>query len=957
MASVLDEYLVSLGFQVDDEAGFAQALQRAGQRVKAFNDLQTQYGKLGVQVVKEAIKERETVEKALQVTVERGLKERERLGNAVERALTRAVTLGNQERARIAREAERALARTVQEGNRERIRTTRDLERDHLRAEREKEQATERTHRIMLRALTAITAASTTAFYAIKKSTDELVTLHDVSDRTGASIGNIRALQDAYRKVGLSANEAASDIENLASKGRTDFGARGLRQAFGVDLKADPTDQMFQIVDKLKARFGNQGPAGYAIAAQLAEQMGLRENLLERVWNRGPEMRAELERSLAIRKDQNERGEESKDLYNSINNLWRKAREELEAAFLGTGAFPRMTKAINELADSKIPYAALAFVAAGSALTLLAAAATFATARLATRALLGGSLFGGAGRLPPAPPVVPLGGGGPGIFGTILRGLGLAGLAGGGAMIGGSFLEKLLPSPQHDLTKVPPETWKNLRDNRERSKKFFGDIGIGGAQAAAGKVEVALTEEDVQRLEKSQMPSAVQASIGETPSILRRIESLAHDTVEAIKDLSKGAERKGLINTLFGGPGGVGMGGAGGTGGIAGGGGIDTGGAGGRSGSSIIGGRAAAGRARQFGPGRAPGYLHTRQEVDKLIEDEAAKRGIPAEPFKAIFRREGASRYTGDPDARGAPTSFGPFQIHRGEIAVGRNTARGLGDQFFKETGLDPADPKTVRQQVQWQMNKAIELGSSFWGHYHGLGGQNFGALRGTQQRLTAVEDYKPSAGTPALFAEGGAGGVGGLIGRPHGGQLGGALGEALGGSGLYVTSGKRAWGVSGSHQEGRAFDVRARTPGEADAAMEKIRGLMSERGLVQGRDYKFVDEVRHRSPMWTGPHLHTEFLSPRARTAFKGDGEKEGGGGLLSMSAQAAERIRQPRLAIAPAPSNTVSNKTNDIKMDNDVNITVHGNADADMIAAGVSRKQRQWGDDLLRRVEGSSR
>jgi hypothetical protein len=183
VADVLQEYLVSLGFDVKDESGWTQALNRAGQRVKAFHDLQTQYGKLGVQVVKEAIKERETVEKALEVNIRRAHQDRQKLAEAVEKALGRAVREGHQERTRLERQT------TV----------------EHDRAERAREQATQRTHSAITRSFAALTAASTAFFVAMRRTVVDLSTVEDVSRRTGASAQNIRALEDAYKKVGRSA--------------------------------------------------------------------------------------------------------------------------------------------------------------------------------------------------------------------------------------------------------------------------------------------------------------------------------------------------------------------------------------------------------------------------------------------------------------------------------------------------------------------------------------------------------------------------------------------------------------------------------------------------------------------------------------------------------------------------------------------------------------------------------
>jgi hypothetical protein len=61
------------------------------------------------------------------------------------------------------------------------------------------------------------------------------------------------------------------------------------------------------------------------------------------------------------------------------------------------------------------------------------------------------------------------------------------------------------------------------------------------------------------------------------------------------------------------------------------------------------------------------------------------------------------------------------------------------------------------------------------------------------------------------------------------------------------------------AHTKALAFDTRAQTPAQADTAMAGIRELMNARGLVEGKDYKVLDEVRNPSAWATGPHVHTQ--------------------------------------------------------------------------------------------------
>jgi hypothetical protein len=70
------------------------------------------------------------------------------------------------------------------------------------------------------------------------------------------------------------------------------------------------------------------------------------------------------------------------------------------------------------------------------------------------------------------------------------------------------------------------------------------------------------------------------------------------------------------------------------------------------------------------------------------------------------------------------------------------------------------------------------------------------------------------------------------------------------------------------AHSQGLAFDTRAHTTAESDAAQATIRATMAARGLQEGRDYKIIDEVRHPSGWATGPHVHTQF-TPEGSARF----------------------------------------------------------------------------------------
>lgn len=105
-------------------------------------------------------------------------------------------------------------------------------------------------------------------------------------------------------------------------------------------------------------------------------------------------------------------------------------------------------------------------------------------------------------------------------------------------------------------------------------------------------------------------------------------------------------------------------------------------------------------------------------EHEKFIRAEAAKRGIDPDVAAQVASSEGLGRGPGD-----AGSSFGDFQMHVGGIAPGGNAARGLGDDFRRDTGLDPRDPANWRAMDMYALDYAKEHG---WGLQHGWKGLPF---------------------------------------------------------------------------------------------------------------------------------------------------------------------------------------------------------------------------------------
>jgi hypothetical protein len=103
--------------------------------------------------------------------------------------------------------------------------------------------------------------------------------------------------------------------------------------------------------------------------------------------------------------------------------------------------------------------------------------------------------------------------------------------------------------------------------------------------------------------------------------------------------------------------------------------------------------------------GAIPGA--SAKDVDDYTRQVAQGYGIDPDVASKILGQEssyGQARHPGDDG-----TSFGPFQLH---FAADGNA---MGDQFRRDTGLDPRDPRTWKQQVDYAMMKASTEGWTPW--------------------------------------------------------------------------------------------------------------------------------------------------------------------------------------------------------------------------------------------------
>ena len=112
-------------------------------------------------------------------------------------------------------------------------------------------------------------------------------------------------------------------------------------------------------------------------------------------------------------------------------------------------------------------------------------------------------------------------------------------------------------------------------------------------------------------------------------------------------------------------------------------------------------------------------------EHESYIRSSAAALGIDPNIAVAVARSEGlGGRYAGD---RGS--SFGDFQLHVGGRAGGGNAVSGLGDEFQRQTGLDPSDPSNWRAMDLFALRWAKTHG---WGAWHGWHGSSMAGIGAT---------------------------------------------------------------------------------------------------------------------------------------------------------------------------------------------------------------------------------
>jgi len=175
------------------------------------------------------------------------------------------------------------------------------------------------------------------------------------------------------------------------------------------------------------------------------------------------------------------------------------------------------------------------------------------------------------------------------------------------------------------------------------------------------------------------------------------------------------------------------------------------------------------------------------------IRETAKKYGIDPEVALKVARSEGLSSFRSGVRTKTGKEepSWGAFQLY---------TGGGLGNQFQKETGLDPSDPANEKATIDYALKTAAKVGWGPWhgakntgiGQFEGIGGANPEKTAATAAGAAPVSEGGPvvteAAADASQTASGGAAGdYLDKLKNPKSGAAAG-LGEAISGFGQAVT-------------------------------------------------------------------------------------------------------------------------------------------------------------------------
>lgn len=179
-------------------------------------------------------------------------------------------------------------------------------------------------------------------------------------------------------------------------------------------------------------------------------------------------------------------------------------------------------------------------------------------------------------------------------------------------------------------------------------------------------------------------------------------------------------------------------------------------------------------------------------EMEAFIRRRAAELGIDPDVAVRVARSEGLAANTWQSNLQqpyGREASYGPFQLH--VDPTGKRP--GMGNAFMKATGLNPADPDTWDEGVDFALQQARKGGWGPWMGAKKIGVTGFMGIDGKPSPVAYNTDDTPAMGASL---GGFAAGPGDVQARMDTGTVAGLLDETPSlGAADYATAGLKILG------------------------------------------------------------------------------------------------------------------------------------------------------------------
>jgi hypothetical protein len=192
----------------------------------------------------------------------------------------------------------------------------------------------------------AVGAAATAVVAAVARIASQFDTLYYTSQRTGASVQNIKGLGYAFSQLGGSASQAVGTLESFTKALRNNPGLTNFVKGIGVNVNQDKAKVLTDVIDKLA-----QKP--YYIGAQQAEMLGISEESFNLMVKNRAELaryRAEYDRTArTVGLNNDEAAKASRAFNDALISL--RATATAVAEKIGTDLAPVITRYLNMLRD------------------------------------------------------------------------------------------------------------------------------------------------------------------------------------------------------------------------------------------------------------------------------------------------------------------------------------------------------------------------------------------------------------------------------------------------------------------------------------------------------------------------------------------------------------------------------------------------------------------------------